>query len=159
MSRESGLGRFRPPALREPIENRIPLLANLFDGPHVPEAIGDALGDPTVNVESFGEMARVKGVGQAIGHEPYKILSGLKRVRFMDLKKLLILDLEIVLPPTPAATVPRVTQLLDIDERHVQGQSRMGKGSCEVDQFVKQVQKLAPLRTQSVSFDSSTLLR
>ena len=61
MSRGFCAGRF--------VEPRPALLANLADRFHFAKAVRHSLGDPPLDAQAFGEVARVKWLGQRAGEQ------------------------------------------------------------------------------------------
>jgi len=71
-------------------------------------------------------------------------------------QQLLVLhDVIVLMPPAPA-TMAWKTCLLDLDQRHFQGQIGVRKHGCKIDQFVEDVQHRALLGTEPAAHDAAT---
>ena len=91
------------------------------------KAIGHALGDPPIDAEALGELARVKGLRERCREQAREIGSGAECVRCVDFEEMLIFDDVIAIAIPAAAAVARVAVLFDFDQRHFDVSRLCGK--------------------------------
>ncbi len=132
-------------------------LADLFECASVAEAVGHALGNPAVDVEAIGDVARVKGPRQIGRQHAAEVGCRAEFVDGMDFQKVLILDFVVVVAPPTAATVARVAVLFDFDEQHFEREPLVGEDAREVNQFVKDIEQRALLGAAATGNDLAAL--
>jgi hypothetical protein len=109
------------------------------------KAVCHALGNPALDAELCGKLARMKWSWQLARQESAQIAGRAKLVHLDDVDESLIFHLMIIRPPPTTATMARISPLLDFDQQHFENKPAMGKYAREVDQLFEQIKQLAAL--------------
>src|SRR3954454_18265110 len=130
-------------------------LADLLDRAGVTEAVGHALGNPSLDAQSLGEVASVELSRERLGEHAAQVGGSAELMDFMDLHEVLVFDEVIVVAPSAAAAVAGIAVLFDFDQRDFQCESAMRVDASEMDELVKNIEERAFFRAASARDDAA----
>ena len=96
---------FLAPCFLESVEDRISFFTDLPGDLHVAKAVGNLLGNATRLANCFCQVAGMKGSRQFLWDQFSQVSCCSKTLNTFDFQESLILDLEVVVPMTPAASM------------------------------------------------------